>query len=231
MVITKGTSQEKKSIVKQNMGDDNIFMTWNKSTLEQEMKDDIKALGEHGVTIAYSNVKRNDKQEISAIKVEYADKNGSKGAMELGNQKPINTINFYKQGDEVGFGQPSNNDVIVGNFPNRQNFMKQFNFGNGDENSKSFDFTFPNSSVGGGNSKIIIQNDGKKPLIIEDAKVVEGRDDCTPEEIEKIKENNKADSFGGNFNFDSKDGNLDDLNEQMEKMQEQLNKLMSKPAQ
>lgn len=229
LLITKGLAQEKKSVVKENKEEDNIMMTWNKNTPEQEMKDDIKALSEHGVTISYSNVKRNDKQEITAIKVDYADKNGSKGSMELDNQKPINTINFYKQGDEVGFGQPSNNDFIVGNFPNGQNFMKQFNFGNGNDDSKSFNFTFPNDGVfGKSNSKIIIQHDGKKPLVIEDGKVTEGGDDYTAEEIEKIKEQNKTESFGGNFSFDSDHGNLEDLNEQMERMQEQLNELMSK---
>ncbi|HNP32459.1 MAG TPA: hypothetical protein PKN96_04155 [Flavobacterium sp.] len=229
MAITKGFSQDKKSVEKADVNVDNIVMTWNKSTPEQEMKDDIKALAEHGVTISYSNVKRNDKNEITAIRVEFADKGGSKGSMELDSQKPINTITVYKQGDEVGFGQPSNNDFIVGNFPNGQNFMKRFNFGNGDSDSQSFNFNFPNGSDSfGRSSKIIIENDGKKPLVIEDGKVIEGGDDYSPEEIEKIKEKNKTESFGNGFSWGAQNGNLEDLNEQMERMQEQLNELMNK---
>lgn len=232
IAMTTGFSQQKKPLVKEN----SIFMTWNKNTPEQEMKDDVKALGEHGVTITYSNVKRNSKEEITAIKVEYADENGGKGAMELDNQKPINTIKFFKQGDEVGFGEPSNSDSIADNFTNGQNFMKQFNLGNEDEKSHNYNFAFPNDGgFGKSSSKIFIQNDGKKLLVIEDGKVVEGGDDYNADELEKIKKENKVESFGNsdmsklNFNFGSQNGSIGDLNDQIKKMQEQLDQLMPKP--
>ncbi len=231
LAVNKGFSQEKKSgESKETNEKSNVVMTWNKDTPEQEMKDDIKALSEYGITISYSNVKRNENKEITAIKVEYADKNGSKGAMEVDNQKPINTIRVFKQGDEVGFGAPANGDFLAGNdFGAGQNFMKQFK---GGPNGHSFNFAFPeNGSWGNSSSKIIIQNDGKKPLVIEDGKVVEGGDDYSAEELEKIKNDTKLESFGGadkfKFNFDA-DGNMNELNEQMEKMQEELNQLLSK---
>ena len=38
--------------------DNAVYMTWNKTTPDQEMKDDVKALRDNnGVTIKYSNVK------------------------------------------------------------------------------------------------------------------------------------------------------------------------------
>ncbi len=120
-------SQEKKPFVlKQNKDKGDVVMTWNKNTPEQEMKDDIKALAEHEVTISYSDVKRNSKGEITAIKVTYADAKGNKGSLEMDNQKPINTIKFFKQGDEVGFGEPANRDFFSGvngfsGFQNGQN--------------------------------------------------------------------------------------------------------------
>ena len=46
----------------QKVTDNTVVMTWNKNTAEQEMKDDIKALKtNNGVTIKYSNLKRNSK--------------------------------------------------------------------------------------------------------------------------------------------------------------------------
>ena len=95
---------------------DDIVMTWNKSTPESEMKDDIKALGEKGITIHYSDIKRNAKNEITGIRVDYSDRKGNKGNIEYNNQKPIGTIKFYKNGEEVGFGDPNGNDTrIAGN--------------------------------------------------------------------------------------------------------------------
>lgn len=222
---------------------DDIVMTWNKNTPETEMKEDIKALSEKGITIKYSNVKRNANDEITSIKVDYSDRKGNKGNLEYNNQKPIGVIKFYKNGDEVGFGEPGGSDNRVASndyfmnrngFINPQDLMKQFQLGNDDKNSQSFSFSFPNDgeSFGQSKSKIMIQKDGKKPLVIEDGKVTEGGDDYSQDEIDKIKNENKIESFSyGNgdlnskqFDFRKKEG-LDDFKKQMEKMQNQLEKI------
>lgn len=220
---------------------DDIVMTWNKKTPETEMKEDIKALSEKGITIKYSDVKRNANDEITGIKVNYSDRKGNKGNLEYNNQKPIGIIKFYKNGDEIGFGEPSEDDNRIASnefmnsngFINPQDLMKQFQFGNGDKNSQSFSFSFPNDgeSSGQSKSKIMIQKDGKKPLVIEDGKVTEGGDDYSQEEIDKIKNENKIESFSyGNsdlnnkqFDFRNKEG-LDAFKNQMEKMKNQLEK-------
>lgn len=211
---------------------ENVVMTWNATTPEQEMKDDIKALAEYGVTIKYANVKRNDKNQITAIDVSYEDKNGSKGSLSYKNNKPIATIKFYKQDDEAGFGNPSNSfeDVMAfSDFGNGEAF-KQFNFNFDNDSIPSFNFKTPeNQSYIKSSKRGVYQRDGKKTLIIEDGKIIEGGDDYTAEELEKIKE-----EFGANddneiqmfsdFNFNEQK----DLSKQMEKMQEQINKLMEK---
>lgn len=228
-------SQEKKPFVlKQNKDKGDIVMTWNKNTPEQEMKDDIKALAEHDVTINYTDVKRNSKGEITAIKVTYVDVKGNKGSLEMDNQKPINTIKFFKQGDEVGFGEPTNRDFLSGangssGFQNGKNPLDLFNFGedNTDGNSKSFSYSFSDTNPSA-KARVFIQKDGKKPLILEDGEVVQGGDDYTKEEIEEIKKNNQVTPSNGdsfpNFNFNNS-GNLAD---QIKKMQEQLNDLIQK---
>ncbi len=226
-------SQEKKPFVlKQNKDKGDVVMTWNKNTPEQEMKDDIKALAEHEVTISYSDVKRNSKGEITAIKVTYADAKGNKGSLEMDNQKPINTIKFFKQGDEVGFGEPANRDFFSGvngfsGFQNGQNPLDFFNFNQDgtDGNSKSYSYSFSDTNPSA-KARVFIQKDGKKPLVLEDGEVVQGGEDYTKEEIEDIKKNNQVapsneDSFP-NFN------NSGSLADQMKKMQEQLDGLIQK---
>ena len=210
---------------------DDIVMTWNKNTPESEMKDDIKALGEKGITIKYSGLKRNSKEEITAIKVEYSDRKGNKGKLELDNANPIATIKFFKQGDTVGFGEPSNgNDFFAGNpmmggFAGADDIMKRFNFG-GDKNSQSYSFSFPeNPNFGDSETRIMIQKDGKKPLVFRNGEVVEGGDDYTPEEIEEIRKNSKIEFSGTpgtnlgekQFDFRSNEG-LENFKKQMEEM-------------
>lgn len=231
---------DKFSLTDNDTHKDDVVMTWNKNTPESEMKDDIKSLSDKGITIKYSNVKRNSNDEITAIKIDYSDRKGNKGNLEYNNQKPIATIKFYKNGEEVGFGESNNSsNMIAGNdfmngFNNPQDLMKQFNFGNGDKNSQSFSFSFPNGgeSLGQSKSKIMIQKDGKKPLVIEDGKITEGGADYTPEEIEKIKSENKVESFG---NLNENDSNsfdlrnpqgLEDYKKQMQKMRVQMDKII-----
>lgn len=239
-------AQSKKSLSTIN-NDDNIVMTWNKNTPESEMKDDSKALAEKGITIKYSNVKRNSNKEITAIKVEYSDRQGNKGNMSYDNQKPIGTIKFFKQGDEIGFGEPSNSsiDMFAGNplfqgFPGGDNFMKQFNFGNDDDNSQSFSFSFHDKLNFGDSSvtRIQIQKDGKKPLVIENGEVIEGGEDYTLEEIEKIKSENKIERFDLNgdnlnnkeFDFRNQDG-LDNFKKKMDEMKIEMEKKFSNKSQ
>lgn len=229
--IANGFSQDKKPfVIKQNDDKGDIVMTWNATTPEQEMKDDIKALADHGVTITYDAVKRNSKGEITAIKVTYVDRKGNKGSLDMDNQKPINTIKFFKQGENIGFGEPANSDFLssangFSGFSNGQNPMQLFNFspGSTDENAKSYSYSFSddNSSA---KSRMIIHKDGKKPLIIEDGEVVEGGDDYTKEELEQIKKDNKVESFSGHSDAF---GNMD-MEEQMQKMQKQIDEMMSK---
>ena len=239
--FTTVAQSDKFSLTDSDTHKDDIVMTWNKSTPESEMKDDSKALETKGITIKYSDVKRNSDNEITSIKVEYSDRKGNKGNLEYHNQKPIGTITFYKNGEEIGFGEPNNqsNNLIAGNdfmngFGNPQELIKKFQLGNGDKNSQSFSFSFPNEgeSFGQSKSKIMIQKDGKKPLVIEDGKVTEGGDDYTPEEIEKIKSENKVEHFGSindigseSFDFRNQEG-LENYKKQMQKMKEKMEQIL-----
>lgn len=235
--FTTFSAAQEKAPFSASSQNDNIVMTWNKDTPEREMKDDIKALADKGITIKYSGVKRNSNQEITAVKVEFADRKGNKGSLTYDNQKPISTIKFFKQDDEIGFGEPSNsgnyfagNDMFNG-FSDPRELMKQFQFKNGGGDSQSYSFSFPDGqNFGESKSTIRIQKDGKKPLVIEDGEITQGGDDYTKEEIEEIKKSNKVENLGSKdgftkqFDFRSENG-LEDFKKQMQKMQDETQKI------
>ena len=219
---------------------DDIVMTWKKTTPDQEMKDDVKALAEHGVTVKYSGVKRNANQEITAIKIEYKDRKGNKGALEYSNEQPIADIVLFQQNGEIGFGKPNqSNDIFAMN----DIFGRSFGgdslspFGKGFQldqlpDMKQYNFSFGDGEGFSGKSKMIIQENGKKPLVIEDGKVVEGGDDYTKEELDEILKNNKM-QFNGmgkldpmEFDFRNEEG-LEQFKEKMKALKGDLQKNQS----
>ncbi len=194
-VAVLAQNQKKKEIIEINNENDDVVMTWNKTTPESEMNDDVKALKKYGVTINYSDVKRNANKEITGLKVSYEDEKGNKGELKLNQQSPISTINFYKSGNEIGFGTPSNsnpmNSFSFGGVPNGS-AVKIFGLHDEDGNPSTENFRFNFSDKKGSpksmrKSKIIIKKPNKKDLIIEDGEIIAGEDDYSEEEIEKIK--------------------------------------------
>ncbi len=201
-VAVLAQNQKKKEIIEINNENDDVVMTWNKTTPESEMNDDVKALKKYGVTINYSDVKRNANKEITGLKVSYEDEKGNKGELKLNQQSPISTINFYKSGNEIGFGTPSNsnpmNSFSFGGAPNGS-AVKIFGFHDEDGNpsTESFRFNFSDrneSPKSTKKSKIIIKKPNKKDLVIEDGEVISGKDDYSAEEIEKIKKESEMNS-------------------------------------
>jgi valyl-tRNA synthetase len=131
----------------------------------------------------------------------------------------------------MGFGEPANkfgNSPFISSFSG-DDLIKNFQF-NFDADSLSvdkFDFKLPEGQgFGQAKSRIKILRDDRKPLVIEDGKVIEGGDDYTKEELDEIQKNNQNDLFSKRefpgFNFN---GN-DDIAQQMKKMQEQIDLLM-----
>ncbi len=231
LAIQLSFAQERKMLF--NTDDSGVVMTWNKDTPETEMQDDIKALRKNnGVTIEYSKVKRNDKNEIISLRIEYKDNDGNSGSQEYDGKNPIDGIRFHKDANGIGFGESQQNIGMAFNnfdFGDLQNqFENRIQMDTiGSNKSFSFNFNDENESPKiQKKSKIIIQKDGKKQLVIEDGKVIEGQDDYSKEEIEKIQNENKINEGSLNFKFNSDNMDLGNMKEQMEKMQRQLMKIM-----
>ena len=217
---------QQKSFTKTDSNDQSVVMTWNKNTPDQEMLDDIKALKQNNnVTIKYSNLKRNQKGEITALKIEYKDSEGNSGSQEYNGKNAISEIKFFKVKDRIGFGEPNDNNQFAFNDFNFNDLQKSF--GNRIQMDTLMNDNFDLNPDIKKKSKIVIQENGKKPLVIEDGKVVEGGEDYSPEEIAKIK-NQYQFNFNENgtekldFNFSSENFDMKSLKEQIEKMQSQL---------
>lgn len=97
-----------------------ISVEIDKNSTDAEIKKYVEMLkNEYGVNLKISKVKRNSKGEITAIKVEYKDKDGRKGTSQTESDSPIHPIRFFKEMDEngkgaIGFGAPKERGLREG---------------------------------------------------------------------------------------------------------------------
>ena len=156
----------------------------DKNMTEAQLKQDEKDAKKFDFEVTFSGVKRNDKNEITAIKIAYKDKAGNSGNYNVDSASPIAPISIMKQFDGSGKGL-----INIQSGDNRNElFANGFgNFGNGINN---FDNMF-------------------KQL---DGDVFKGILDGNTIDLEKFKELQQefsADSLGGNFkSFTFKDGDV-----------------------
>ncbi len=187
----------------------------DKNATDEEMENDTKTAKEQlGIDYKFSNVKRNDKGEIIAIKIEYKTKEGKLGKIELDSDNPIETIYFNADGDKVGFSKngfhdasDENNTTVGINYKDAINLIKQ----NNDEranavaipNNNEVSFVTKNEN----NDDVVVIRQGNftgikvpgeptlnlntKPIIVFDGSIVEGDTDkiinmINPDNIESM---------------------------------------------
>lgn len=173
----------------------------DKNATNEEMKNDTKLAKEQlGIDYKFSNVKRNDKGEIIAIKIEYKTKEGKSGKIELDSNNPIETIYFNAEEDKVGFSKndflsssDENNTTVEINYKDAINLVKQ----NNDERTNAFaipnnnKISFITKNENNDDDVVIRQpnftgikvpgeptlNLNTKPIIVLDGSIVEGDTD------------------------------------------------------
>lgn len=190
----KTVAQEREVVKVTQNSKSGIYITTDKNTTDAEMKKDAAfAKEKYGVTLKYSKVKRNSNGEITGIKVTYKDKDGNTGTTQFNGNEPIKPIYFYKTPTKIGFGK--NNSVIVysGNDNDEMIAEKEYSYKMHD--SLDFDIDIDvdidedeiQKIVDENTSKIVIQKDGKKPLIVIDGKVIESGEGFSDVEIDELK--------------------------------------------
>ncbi|MEY2631016.1 MAG: hypothetical protein RLZZ469_1913, partial [Bacteroidota bacterium] len=226
----KTIAQEKmgNTVLSQTNPKDEVRLVIDKNTSDADLKREAQRLKEkHGVTLKYSKIKRNDKGEITGIKVEFKDKNGNKGVSQVAGNEPIAPIHFYKNEEAIGFGKPRSMRVYA-NVPGMKSDDQEafvFHF-DGDSLAEASDFNFdfdfempeqpefpempempefpePLAWHDVDKANILIRKGAQKPLVIINGKVIS--DDT---EIEKAIEEAEA---KGEFNIKIEtDGNGED---------------------
>lgn len=92
--------------VKANTEAESIYVTINKNSTDAQMKRSADLLKEkYGIKLKFSKIKRNANGEITAIKVEFKDKEGNSGVQQFNSKDPIKPIHFFKNGNKIGFGE------------------------------------------------------------------------------------------------------------------------------
>ena len=226
----KTIAQEKmgNTVLSQTNLKDEVRLVIDKNTSDADLKRESQRLKEkHGVTLKYSKIKRNDKGEITGIKVEFKDKKGNKGVSQVAGNEPIAPIHFYKNEEAIGFGKPRGMRVYA-NVPGMKSDDTEafvFHF-DGDSLAEVSDFNFdfdfempeqpefpempempelpePLAWHDVDKANILIRKGAHKPLVIINGKVIS--DDT---EIEKAIEEAEA---KGEFNIKIEtDGNGED---------------------
>ena len=168
---------------------DSVNITIDSDTSDDELADIKDMLNEHGITVKFSNIKRDDNGEITAIKIELKDENGNSAVSQTSSSHPIQTFSFGRKngslyvtqgkggfgnfaffGDNMHFG--FDHDSIFKRHFNRLdslNFDHIFKFDDEDGafmfNGKTFDMDELKDKM---NNMFIIENgeDGEKRIII-----------------------------------------------------------------
>ncbi|WP_329806202.1 hypothetical protein [Flavobacterium facile] len=164
----------------------------DKAMTDAQLKQDETDAKKFDFEVSFTGVKRNDKKEITAIKIAYKDKDGNSGNYNVGSDTPIAPISITKQFDGTGKGLinvqsgDKRNDIFGNGFAG---------FGNGFD-MKGFDG--------------MLNNDLFQNL---DNNVFKGLMDGNTIDLDKFKELQKGFSMdslgGGNFkSFTFKDGEM-----------------------
>lgn len=154
----------------------------DKAMTDAQLKQDETDAKKFDFEVSFSSVKRNDKKEITAIKIAYKDKDGNSGNYNVSSDTPITPISITKQFDGTGKGLINiqsgdrRNDMFangfagLGNGFDRKGFDGMFNNdmfkGLMDDNAidleqfKELQKGFSMDSLDGGNFKSFTFKDG-----------------------------------------------------------------------
>ncbi len=103
----------------------NISVTIDKNTTENNFKDISKTLNEYGITAQFSNIERNNTNELTGIKIRLSDANSATTAG-FSSNTPLSQVNFGRKDGSLFItqGDISTNNALslFGNMPNMQAF-------------------------------------------------------------------------------------------------------------
>lgn len=188
---------------------DAVYVTVTKNSTDADLKKNTEILKEqYGIKLKFSKVKRNAKGEITAIKVEFDDKKGNSGVSQLNGTEPIKPIHFYKNNDKLGFGKPNESRVYAVNggqnvkkivistpdapdtpdSPDAPDAVEDIEIVGDFDAPDALEPLQPIAAISGqGDSRVYIQKDGEKPVVIVNGKVMKGGENLSKKELKEIR--------------------------------------------
>lgn len=118
------TAQSKNNSVKDIVDDINI--TIDKSTSESDLADIKELLLDYDVTIEFTNVQRNELEEITGISIKLSTNNGQEAMSQISSNRPIDTISFGRKNGNLYVGQGDQQLNMFTLFNNGSGFPKAF---------------------------------------------------------------------------------------------------------
>ena len=82
-----------------------VNITIDSDTSEKELDDIKDMLKEHGITVKFSNIKRNNDNLITSIKIELKDENGNSAVSQTSSSHPIQTFSFGRKNGSLYVSQ------------------------------------------------------------------------------------------------------------------------------
>ena len=123
--------------------DNKIKVTVDKNTTDNEFKQIVKTLKKHNIEAKFSGIKRNNKNEIIAIKIKLKDDDGNESNTSLSSDNPISTINLGAEKNSLYITSSNSKNF---SFNGTHSLSKHFDFSFDDDehvmtiNGKTFDF-------------------------------------------------------------------------------------------
>ncbi len=124
-----------------NIKEDFTFII-TKNFTDEDLKSLSKEALSKGVTLKFSKIKRNSKNEIIAIKAEFKNENGN-GNISFNKKTPIKPFTYYQNAEGFGFGSSPKNITYtirhkIGSNLNKSNLVSDsLNFSNGIKSTDS----------------------------------------------------------------------------------------------
>lgn len=127
---TYSSNRGSKSVYQKDV---NVNVTIDSDTNKEELDNIKDMLKEHGITVKFSNIERNNEGELTAIKIELKDQNGNTAVSQTSSNMPIQTFSFGKKNNSLYVSQGKSH---FGNFA----FF-------GDDMGFDFNFDFDHDSI------------------------------------------------------------------------------------
>ncbi len=96
------TIKDNKAIVQQS---DSVNITIDSDTSDKELDDIRDMLKEHGISVKFNNIKRNEDKLITGIKIELKDENGNSAVSQTSSTNPIQTFSFGRKNGSLYVSQ------------------------------------------------------------------------------------------------------------------------------